>query len=806
MTNKTLRVLVLLCISIIHVAYAADPPRKLQAQRLVGSIKIDGVPDDAPWATAPKADKFTEWRPNAGAPEAYNNRTEVWILYDNTAIYIAGYCHEQTADSVSRELAGRDKIGSNDFIGVIFDTYYDKINASGFYTTPLGEQFDAKYSNTNGEDDTWSAVWHSEARIVKDGWTFEMKIPYSALRFSSKVSEWGLNITRRRQKTGQQYMWNPVLPAVNGFINQEGVWSGISNIKSPVRLSFSPYLSTYVNHYKYSDPETDGSVNGGMDVKYGISPSYTLDMTLIPDFGQVASDKKVLNLTPFEQKYSENRPFFTEGTELFFKGNLFYSRRIGGQPLHQYDVRSSLNNNEIVLKNPTESKLINATKISGRNPKGFAIGFLNALTQTTYAEIEDTATHEKHKVETNPLTNYNILVFDQTLKNNSSVSLINTNVWRSGKDYDANVTALVFDLNNKKNTYNINGKFANSQITDKPSKNISGYAHTLSIGKPGGRFNFNLTEDLADKRFNNNDLGILFNNNYIDHYLWFGYRWIKPGKWYNNLYLNFNNNLSNRFQDGKFQSYNVNVNLNGQLKNLWYPGVWVGYSAPGNDFYEPRKSGRFFRTPSSIGPEVWLNTNSAKKFFSSFDLNVNFKGMFNGRSYFAYVGNRYRFNDRLSVSLDVSYNESKNEPGFADFEGDDVIFSRRNRKTFDNNLGVKYNFNKNTGIILNVRHYWSTVKAKQFYALKETGGLSPNDTYTGNVDYNVNIFTVDMVFSWQFAPGSFMYIVWKNNTQYFEQADSYFVNLNKTLGAAQNNNLSLKLIYYLDYLKLRKKS
>ncbi|MEP6712888.1 MAG: DUF5916 domain-containing protein, partial [Ferruginibacter sp.] len=469
MTNKTVWALFIsICMYQNIFATAAPPkiPKTLKAQRLTGSIKIDGALNDSAWRNAPLASDFVEYRPTSGKAENFQSRTEVYILYDNNSIYIGGYCHEQTPDSISRELVGRDQIGSNDFIGVIFDTYNDKINASGFYVTPLGEQYDAKYSNTGnngGEDGTWDAVWYSESQIVKDGWTFEMRIPYSALRFSSKGSSWGLNITRRRKKTGQQYMWNPVEQTVNGFINQEGLWTGISNIKPPLRLSFSPYFSTYVNHYPYNIKDvknTTASVNGGMDVKYGINQNYTLDMTLIPDFGQVQSDKKVLNLTPFEVKYAENRPFFTEGTELFNKGNLFYSRRVGGEPLRKNDVYGNLNANEIVVKNPTESKLINATKISGRNQKGFGIGIFNAVSKAMYAEVEDTLTHKMRSVETGALANYNIIVLDQTLKNNSSVSLINTSVIRSGKDYDANVTAGVFDINNKKNTYNWNGKFA----------------------------------------------------------------------------------------------------------------------------------------------------------------------------------------------------------------------------------------------------------------------------------------------------------------------------------------------------------
>lgn len=808
MTKKIVWALILLCTFVTNYAYAAPPQKKLAAQRVTSAIKTDGNLDEDAWKTAPLATDFIESRPAFGALEKADSKTEIFILYDNTSIYIGGYCHEKTADSVSRELAGRDKIGSNDFLGVIFDTYNDKINASGFYVTPLGEQYDAKYSNTGGEDDTWNAVWYSEAKIVKDGWTFEMRIPYSALRFSSKGTEWGINIIRRRQKTGQQFSWNPVDPTVSGFVNQEGLWTGITNIKSPLRLSFSPYFSAYINHYPY---KTEGvkdltkSINGGMDVKYGISQSLTLDMTLIPDFGQVQSDKQVLNLTPFEVKYSENRPFFTEGTELFNKGNLFYSRRVGGEPIHKYDIYGSLDSTETIVDNPNESKLINATKISGRNQKGLGIGFFNAVTKPMYAEVENTITHKKRDLKTGSLTNYNIIVIDQTLKNNSSVSLINTSVLRSGVDYDANVTAAVFDMNNKKNTYNLNGKIAVSNLSfDK--KNISGYSHTLGFGKTGGRFGFNLTEELANEKYDINDMGLLFNNNYMDHYLWIGYKWVKPGKVFNNLYLNWNNNLSHRFKDGAFQSYNVNTNLNGQLKSLWYVGAALYYNAPGHDFYEPRLPGKVFNTGSSAGWEGWFNSNGAKKYFIVFDASTTYKKLFKGTSYYLYFSHRYRFNDKFSLNQDITLSPAKNSAGFADIDpAGNIIFSRRNRTTVENTVGVKYNFSKNSGLTLNARHYWSEVKAKQFYVLTADGNLSDNTSYNGNVDYNVNIFNVDMVYTWQFSAGSFMYVVWKNNILDFENERGYFKNLTHTLSSPQNNNLSVKVIYYLDYLKLRKK-
>lgn len=812
MTTKTIFML-LLCIMAgkILLAQTTVPVKKLPAARTAAAIKIDGVLDDEAWKVAPVAKDFIEWRPNANTPENYNDRTEVYILYDNTSIYIGGYCHELTSDSISRELVGRDVVGTNDFVGVIFDTYNDKINASGFYTTVLGEQFDAKYSNTGGEDESWNAVWYSEAKILKDGWTFEMRIPYSALRFSTKGTEWGLNITRRRNKTSQQYMWNPVSPTVNGFVNQEGLWTGITDIKPPVRLSFSPYFSAYLNNYPYNTAgvkNTTHSVNGGMDVKYGINQNYTLDMTLIPDFGQVQSDKKVLNLSPFEVKYAENRPFFTEGTELFNKGNLFYSRRIGDEPLHKYDVYNKIGSNETVIDNPSETKLENATKISGRNQKGLGIGFFNAITKTMYAEVEDNVTHKKRRIETSPLTNYNIMVADQTLKNNSSVSLINTSVIRSGADYDANVTAGILDMNNKKNTYNFYSKFAVSNLSAGKS-NVTGYSHAISFAKTGGRFNFSIYEELANQRYNINDLGILFNNDYIDHSVYFGYKWIKPKNWYKNIYLNFNNNFSNRFSDGKFQSYNINFNGNSQLKNLWQVGSYIAYNARGNDFYEPRVRNRVFKTGQSFVTEVWGSSNSAKKYYADLDVTLGFRELFDGRNIYVGTGQRYRFSDKFSLAGNFTYNPFFNNVGFADVDGatSAVIFSRRMRKTSENTLTVKYSFSKKSGLSLVGRHYWSQVTVKQYYTLNSDGSLSPNSTYSKNNNYNLNLFNVDMVYTWQFAPGSFVNLVWKNAIvdPNDDVKERYFNNLSHTLHADQNNNVSIKILYYLDYLSLKKR-
>jgi hypothetical protein len=797
-------------------ASAQITPKTLPAKRTTLPIKIDGILDDAAWKDAPAVLGYTEFRPTPFKKEDSAIRTECYMLYSDEGIFISGFCHERTKDSIAAELVGRDGFGTNDYIGVIFDTYNDKINGFEYFVTPYGEQWDAKMSpnqNGNSEDFSWNAVWKSAAVIRNDGWTFEMFIPFSAIRFSKKnIQDWGLNITRRRRKTEQQVTWNPIDVNVNGFLTQEGYWTGLENIKPPLRLQFSPYLSYYVNHYPYNQQgikNWTSSVNGGMDLKYGINQAITLDMTLIPDFGQVQSDNQVLNLTPFEVKFNENRPFFTEGTELFNKGNFFYTRRVGGRPLHVDDVQNMIDSNEHIIKNPNETKLLNATKISGRLQGGLGIGFFNAITNAQYATVSDDMGHER-KIQTSPVTNFNILVLDQSLKHNSSITLVNTSVVRNGKDYDANVTAGLFDLYDKSNTWNFGGKLATSNLFHTPqNKTISGYGHQLYFGKASGRFNFNLNEELANKDFTSNDLGYFTNANYLNHSLYAGYRWTKPTDWYNNIYLNFNAFYSRMFTPSRYQNANINMNVNGQFKNLWHPGIGFGYEPKTNNFYEPRVLGRVFKGWSDWFINGWLETNSAKKYFVYTEFMYVDRSMFNSKRYRLAVEETFRFGPKLSIGNGIQLEPQTNNTGFATIApNDDIIFGRRDIHTVENTFNVKYSFKSKMVLTTRIRHYWSRVDYKELFVLMEDGSLQKTN-YTDSVNQNLNDFYINALFTWEFAPGSFINLAWKNNVQDFFKrplgfvGDNYFKNVDRTLASPQNNNFSIKIIYFLDYLQLK---
>jgi hypothetical protein len=732
-TKKIFVLSTLIVLSIAAAKAQMTTRPSIIAQKTAKDITIDGLITEPSWKEASLLNNLIEFRPTPLKAEHPNSKSEIYIMYNDLGIYVAGHLYESTADSITRELIGRDGFGNNDFFALILDTYNDKINGFEYFVTPLGEQMDAKVT-TDGEDFSWNAVWESASKIHEKGWDFEMLIPFSAIRFGKdKIQKWGLNVTRRRIKTGQQYAWASVNPQINGFLTQEGFWEGLTDIKPPIRLQLSPYISFYNTTFSKVGPGEKKSilqVNGGLDLKYGINQAFTLDMTLIPDFGQVQTDNRILNLGPFEQKFNEQRPFFTEGLELFNKGGLFYSRRIGKNPYQASLDYQAVNADEVITKDPQETKVINATKVSGRLQNGLAVGILNAVTNTQYATVSNSSNNETRKIKNYPLTNYNMIVLDKTFKNNSSISFVNTNVLRKGYQYDANVSMGLFDLNDKTNTWNIGGKAGISQLIGQPNianKNSTiGYIQSLYFGKTSGRFNFNFSNDLADNKYSQNDMGYATNNNFFDNSCYSGYNWNVPKGWYNRLNINVNGRISHllapldrlKQKNHMYQNANINFNFNAQTNKLWWLYTSINNSFEENDYYEARMFDQVFKRASRFGSYIGAESNNAKKY--SINLNIwaakgqQFKGNYSTEFGF---GQKVRFNERFSVNHYINFSSDFDQAGFgkkieSDVLGEDkVYFTRRNRQTIENTFGLKYSFTNKMWVNLNVRHYWSGVNA-----------------------------------------------------------------------------------------------
>lgn len=793
--------------------------KEVVATRINTAPKIDGRLDDEIWLDAKSTSNFTQQEPNPGGQPS--QKTEVSILYDNYGIYIAARLYDSHPDSIQKELSERDNLGNTEWFGVFIDAYQDGINGFGFIVTPSNVQFDTKYS-TFGEDENWDGVWESNVSINSEGWVAEMRIPYSAIRFpNTQAQKWHINFGRKIARTQEKNWWSEINPEVTGFLNQFGYLTGIENIVPPLRLQATPFIAVYgqQHHDKNADPvNTYGhSFNGGMDVKWGLSDAFTLDMTLIPDFGEAQSDDKVLNLSPFEVRFDENRAFFTEGTELFNKGGLFYSRRIGGRPINYWEVEDEYEGR--IKSNPQQAQLYNATKISGRNTNGLGIGFFNATSARTYAEIEDDESGDK-EVLTDPLTNYNVLVLDQNLKNNSYATFINTTVLREGDFYDANVTGTEFLLRNKANTYAIEGTAALSQkyYTDETDL---GHRFAVSVSKTSGKFRANLDYNEESDTYDPNDLGFLRANNERSFSGSVSYRKFEPFGAFNaaggGVYAEYNR----LYAPSRYTDWGINSWVWAESKNFWNFNIW-GYVSPSTnyDYFEARTDGRVFKRPGSGNAGFWMGTDSRKKF--RLTLNGGFWSAMepNWNELWGNVGLRYRASDRLSFWTNISKSNEKNDVGFVDSEEVDVIdpitgetttrkdifFGKRDRETVAVAFTTNYSFNANMNLSLRLRHYWSTVTYNSFHLLNEEGNLANTD-FTGDFDNDYDAFNVDLVYRWRFAPGSDIYVVWKNSLESDQSvvSENYFKNLNGLFDEAQNNSLSLKIIYFLDYASLTKK-
>lgn len=823
----------LLAFSLVSLAAPAqDSLRKYTAVRLASAPRIDGVMSDDVWQQAAVTESFVQNLPLEGGKPSHP--TEVRIGYDNMALYVCAMIYD-SPDSILKELGNRDDGNLNaDYFRFVIDPYNTRQDAYDFGVFASGVQTDSKFS-----DPTYDAVWESAVKISDKGWCVEMKIPYSAIRFPKKpIQEWGLQMTRstRRTREFDQYALTP-----SGKANPLRYWAtlhGITSVEPPLRLSLTPYISAYAEKAPEYNPDNTYSYSnsflykGGADLKLGIDERFTLDMTLLPDFGQVQSDNKVKNLSYRETTYEENRPFFKEGTELFNKNRLFYSRRIGKVPGLFYNVPYMLNPNEVITENPSQVKLLNATKLSGRSDHGTGIGVLNAVTDNCFAEVKDEVTGSSRRILTEPLTNFNVLVVDQQLKNASNIYFINTNVIR--KDYsekdtagntlktyygDANVTGFGYGLINKKSNWQTDGHFFVSQkyMRDSIPYNYStqlGYSYFVGVRKISGSWQYGVGHEGLSKTFDRSDMGYQSIGNFQATNVYVTYNIYKPKRkdqWLLQAFNDMNVHWANNYTTGKRTDLSSNINMFLLSKN--YLGVLGGggFSPYKNyDYYEPRVEGWYYLTRRYYHAYTGISTDYRKKF--ALDLKVNMAQYINegidGIYYGVDAQPRMRFSDRFSVIYAFSYGYDKYNEGFANFDSsNNIIFGGRELYTYQNRLTSKFIFKNDMSLSLVARHYWSTGHYVAYFTLMPDGTLQENPGYQENNDFSYNAFNVDLVYSWQFQPGSQLSVVYKNAIETQDQIISsrFDKNFSSTIQSPQTNSISLKVLYYLDYQAVKRK-
>lgn len=798
---------------------AADNDKSLAAVRAIAPPVIDGNIDEGVWNNSNIAGDFVQYSPYGGQLSRLN--TEVRFLFDDVAVYIAAVMYDNAPDSIYRHLGRRDNDNdlNADFFYVDISTFNDGLNGETFKVSASGVQSDMKARSSEpgrGEwgrgDKSWDAVWYSSVSINDSGWVAEIRIPYSALRFPShQVQTWGVNFWREIRRYREISSWNYVDRQAGSTFNHLGEVTNLSDIVPPVRLSFTPYVSGYIE--KFNGEKPDYTASGGVDIKYGINESFTLDATLIPDFGQVQSDDMVLNLTPYEVKYNERRPFFMEGTELFNRGDMFYSRRIGSMPRYHNYVADSLTNNEIVSYNPQESSLINATKVSGRTKSGLGIGFFNAFTRRMHASLTDTITGREREVISGPFTNYNMVVLDQTLKNGSFISLMNTNVWqpwdKNSTRYTANVSGAELKVQNKTKHYSISARGTISQKYFTEADNKFGHSYELQGGKTGGKFRASYSLSAISHTYDPNDMGYLRRNNEFNNSVEIAYNTFQPfWKIYttrNSLSFNYNQLYHPRLYTGTSVSFN-SMTL---FSNYWSLMIRSEYKPVGeDDYYEPRLSGRYYHRPEELMGFLKFDTDKSKKLY--FDFSTSVTKVFSEMSQFTYSFSaepEIKLSSRAVVGLNVSYEKKINDIGFVSVDNGDIFFGKRDNSTISTTLDCEYIFIADMYLTFRLRHYWSRADYNgDYYLLLNDGSLDPAN-YTDNHDYNYNAFNIDMVYTWRFAPGSEMSVVWKNSI--YADSDMIYYdfgeNVKHMFETGSTNSLSLKILYYLDWMYFQKR-
>ncbi len=807
-----LRYIILLIVLIPSISIGQS--KSLVALRIEEKINIDGFAEEKSWNSAEIATGFIERNPTEGNPP--QQKTEVQILYDDNAIYVLARCYDKSPDSILTQLGERDDIGgrrnslNTDVFKVSFDTYGNMLDAFTFAISASGIQGDSRIS-----DPSFNAVWDSATNIGDDGWIAEMRIPYYAIRFPKGDKQiWRIQFEREIRRTRQEVQWSFVPKNVETEINFWGTLEGLNEIEDPLRLSLSPYVSAFSESF---DGQSTVGYGAGADLKLGLNESFTLDMTLLPDFSQVRSDNIVKNLGAFEVVFEEQRPFFQEGVELFNLGDLFYSRRIGGVPEKYGEVFSQLDSTETIIENPITSRLVNVAKISGRNKKGLGIGVMNAITASAEATIENTITGERRFFETNPLVNYNIISFDQNLPNNSSVYLINLNTMRVGNFNDANVTAIGTNIVSKNSSYAISGDIKLSQRDTSLFDNIlkvndnDGLSYTISFSKIKGNFKYALSSENKSPQFNPNDLGVNFQTNIRTHSINLQYNKYNPFWILNSSYNSFTFDIEQDYTTGQL----LKKKYSGRYFFITpdFIALFVNMSSQvgdGIDLFESRVPGQNFIIPEFYYNGIGISTDYRKKLAIDGDIGY-------GRGYFTnYVKNSYfevnfepiiRLSDKLTLRPSTNYSIFLNGAGFAGYFDGAPKYGVRDVRTLTNIIQGKYLFKNNLSLTLRIRHYWSYGLYDYYGDLDEEGYIIRDDNFTGNADFNFNAFNTDLIFGWQFAPGSFLNVVYKNALQRDEQniVTSYFRNLGSVFDENQRNTITLKVVYFFDTVSTYRK-
>ncbi|MFO7733626.1 MAG: DUF5916 domain-containing protein [Candidatus Aminicenantes bacterium] len=637
------------------------------AVRATEPITVDGRLDEPVWQTAPAATGFTQTNPDDGSPAT--EPTEVWVAYDDHALYIAAFCRDSEPAKIRKRLGRRDTQTDSDWFGVAVDPYFDRRSGYAFYVNPAGAVTDTVLSNDVNRDDSWDGIWECRAAVNGEGWAVELRIPFDQLRFTKKGEYvWGINFRRmiRRKNEESTFNWSPRDEAA--FVSRFARLEGLNGISPGRLIEFMPYAvsQAQLRPAEEGNPFETGRralANAGFDLKVGLKSNLTLDATVNPDFGQVEVDPAVLNLSAYETYYQEKRPFFIEGASLFnnfgrggvyLNANInwpmprfFYSRRVGRAP-QGYATEDGY------VRMPDRTTILGAAKLTGQLAGGWNVGFLNAVTGRELARIDQEGVRLTQEVE--PLSYYGALRVQKdidegrrgfglmatgvmrdldgggggSVPNDALAAMLNRNAftlaadgwafldkdkswvvggWIGGTRVEGGVDA-IWRLQNSSVHYFQRPDATHVEL-DPAATSLSGWGARLNLAKQRGNVLVLANVGALSPGFNPNDAGFQQGASDVINFQFLpGYQWTKPGKVF----------LRALVAGGWFRNYDFGGNKNwdgglaifeGQLRNFWNVNTMFAYN-PDTISKNLTRGGPLALIPSGWQIEGGVTTDSRK--------------------------------------------------------------------------------------------------------------------------------------------------------------------------------------------------
>ncbi len=729
--------------------------RVYSTRRLEGvAPRIDGLINEPVWDQVAWATDFVQREPFENSPPS--QQTEFKILYDDNNLYVAVRALDNAPDSIVRRMSRRDGF-EGDWVEINIDSYHDLRTAFSFSVNAAGVKGDEYVTNDSHWDASWNPVWYVKTSMDKEGWVAEMQIPLSQLRFGRQDEYvWGLQVNRRLFRKEEASSWQFISPNAPGWVHLFGELHGIEGIQPKKQREITPYALVGLESYQ-RDPENPYAPGKelltavGFDAKWGITNDFTLDLSINPDFGQVEADPSEVNLTVFETKFEEKRPFFIEGKEILSlnllngggplsNDNLFYSRRIGRRPQYCPDIED-----DEYLDCPLSTRILTAAKITGKTRRGFSLGVMESITRNEVARVDHLG--EESLVNVEPFTNYFAASARQDMNSGNTllggmltatnrfmddqylIDRLHSSAYSAGIDFTHQWKDKTYYLYLKSAYSYVEGNetaIAETQTSaphffqrpdashleyDSTRTNIQGTAGTIQVGRQGNsKLRYTIWLTWRSPGFHLNDIGYHNRNDEIQEVAWMGFRETEPKGIIRNYNINLNQWAGFTF-GGERLYLGGNTNMHWMFTNYWRMGFNIDREQPGLSTGFLR-GGPAIRYNGNWNFYSHLSTNERKRFQFFFETGYNRVDERRAVSHDYWFGVRWQIADPVKLSLFPAYSKRFSELEWVEHvesgSDDRYILGKIDQETVHMTVRFSYNLTPDFTIELYAMPFLST--------------------------------------------------------------------------------------------------